>query len=302
MRHALFSLLLIAFAFALPSCSSQEPTPDTTPSEQEPAKANDANEQITDRMAEEHADDEPVPSEATEQAPSSDVVTQKVEYFTRAGEPITGYLARPKGETEDLPALVVIHEWWGLNDNIRAMTRRLAGEGYLALAVDLYNGKTAETPDKARQLMGNVMKNDKAALVNLSAARQWLEREYDTRAMGIIGWCFGGGWSLRGALNMKENVDAAVVYYGEVVTDESKLADLQAPLLGIFAADDQAVPVEKVREFEQALDKLGKDAQINIYEDVGHAFANPSGKNYAPDKAEKAWNQTLTFLDKHLKK
>jgi carboxymethylenebutenolidase len=216
------------------------------------------------------------------------------------GEPITGYLAHPKGETDDLPAILVVHEWWGLNDNIRAMTRRLAGEGYMALAVDMYDGEVAETPEAARKIMSKVMRNKEGALTNISAARRWLEREHSPTKMGIIGWCFGGGWALRGALNMKDNVDAVVMYYGEVITDESQLADLDAPLLGIFGAEDQGIPPENVREFEASLDELDKPADINIYEGAGHAFANPSGQNYDKEAAEKAWAKTTAFFERHL--
>lgn len=302
-----FLLFCIALA-TLAACSPSEPKPDPQPAEQEPVKADQANhkangeqQDITDRMAKEHADDEPTASEGAKQAPATEVVGKEVEYFSRAGEPITGYLAEPKEASKDLPAIIVIHEWWGLNDNIRAMTRRLAGEGYRALAVDLYNSETADTPEAARRLMNKTMNNDKAALVNLSAARRWLEDKYNPSKMGIIGWCFGGGWSLRGALNMKENVDAVVMYYGEVITDESQLADLQAPLLGIFGAEDQGIPVENVREFDKTLAQLDKEARIQIFENAGHAFANPSGKNYNKETAQTAWELTTNFFEEHLK-
>jgi carboxymethylenebutenolidase len=257
---------------------------------------------ITDRMAGEHQGDTPEASEAAKTAPSQTVVAKDVAYFKRADQPITGYLAHPKGKTKNLPAILVVHEWWGLNDNIRAMTRRLAGEGYLALAVDLYDGKIADKPDRARQIMSKVMQNKEQALTNISAARRWLKRDYSPSKLGIIGWCFGGGWALRGALNMNDNVDAVVMYYGEVITDESQLADLKAPLLGVFGAKDKAVSPENVREFEATLDKLDKPADINIYDGVGHAFANPSGQNYDKEAADKAWNKTMAFFEKHLGK
>jgi carboxymethylenebutenolidase len=321
--------LFVLLSLTITGCGAHEPRPDPQPDKQAPIQANDANEAyqakqnaeaerqaeesadadeslegeeaIAERMADEHEGDTPTASDATKPAPAQEVVTREVAYFSRAGEPITGYLAHPKGETEDLPAILVVHEWWGLNDNIRAMTRRLAGEGYVALAVDLYNGEVAEEPDKARKIMSKVMQNKEGALTNLSAARRWLEDEHSPSKLGIIGWCFGGGWALRGALNMKDNVDAVVMYYGEVITDESMLADLSAPLMGIFGADDKAVSPENVREFQAKLDELDKPADINIYDGVGHAFANPSGDNYDKAAADKAWQQTLRFFKEHLR-
>jgi carboxymethylenebutenolidase len=317
MEFPMHKWLLICFlSLTLTACGAHEPRPDPQPDSQAPVQVNADNpasgvaqgetmqkkneEGITDRMAGEHEGDTPEASEAATTAPSQEVVTREVDYFSRAGEPITGYLAHPKGETDDLPAILVVHEWWGLNDNIRAMTRRLAGEGYMALAVDMYDGEVAETPEAARKIMSKVMRNKEGALTNISAARRWLEREHSPTKMGIIGWCFGGGWALRGALNMKDNVDAVVMYYGEVITDESQLADLDAPLLGIFGAEDQGIPPENVREFEASLDELDKPADINIYEGAGHAFANPSGQNYDKEAAEKAWAKTTAFFERHL--
>lgn len=312
MRRVLF-VALACFALLTACASPNEPMPDKTADGVPPANAGEqqadnqpADDQpaddkpITDRMAKEHADDSPEASEAATTAPKTEVVGKQVQY-AKLGQPINGYLAHPKGETKGLPAIIVIHEWWGLNDNIRAMTRRLAGEGYVALAVDLYDGKVAETPDKARQLMGTAMKNEKRALINLSAARQYLEKEYSPAKMGIIGWCFGGGWALRGALNMKDNVDAVVMYYGEVVTDPSKLADLKAPLLGLFGSEDQAITPAKVNAFEEALQKLNKNATIKIFEGANHAFANPSGQRYDKAAAEEAWKMTTAFFAEHLK-
>ncbi len=266
-----------------------------------------------DTMAQQHADDTP---EATAMArePMMPVDGGTIAYgTTTAGESITGYIARPENPdsvleargmdpaTSELPGVIVIHEWWGLNDNIEAATRRIAGEGYEALAVDLYEGGVAETPDQARGLMEQAMQNRNRLIANLEAAHTFLRDEIESPRVGVMGWCFGGGMGLNAALADPETLDATVIYYGRVSDAErSELETLQMPIMGHFGMDDSSIPVESVRAFEQTLDELGKDAQIHLYEGAGHAFANPSGQNYDPDAAAQAWERTTTFLRTHL--
>jgi carboxymethylenebutenolidase len=252
-----------------------------------------------ERMAQEHKHDKPAASPAAMAEPAQPVTAEEVTYGEVGGRPVRGYLARPQKGKAELPGLIVIHEWWGLNDNIRAMTRRLAGEGYQALAVDLMGGAVAETPEAAMKQVEAVSKNRAAAEDNLRAAYAFLV-EKGAPKIGSIGWCFGGGWSLGTALLFPDKLDAAVVYYGRVETDQRKLAPVQTPLLGLFGGKDKAIPVADVRAFEKALEELGKNAWVHVYEDADHAFANPSGGNYHAEAAEDAWRKTTTFLEKHL--
>jgi carboxymethylenebutenolidase len=252
-------------------------------------------------MAREHAHDAPVASAATTPAPAQEVVARDVTYATVEGQPVKGYLARPAGSSAALPGVVMIHEWWGLNDNIRTMARRLAGEGYAVLAVDLYRGRSAESPEQARELTTSVMQNPAPAEENLRAAAEYLAGEERAGRIGIVGWCFGGGWSLRGALAAPQRIDAAVMYYGQPITEPDQLSRLDAPLLGLFGAEDRGIPVERVREMEAALRKLGKDVTIEVYPGAAHAFANPSGTAYNAAAAEDAWARTLAFFARHLK-
>jgi len=258
-------------------------------------------EEYAESMAEEHQDDAPVSNEGSETAPSSEVVSEDVSYATVEGTTVTGYLSRPAGAEGPVPGLIVIHEWWGLNDNIRAMTDRLAGEGYIALAVDLYGGQMAADPDGAQSLMQAAMQNVPAAEENLRQAFTYLKEEAGATRVGTIGWCFGGGWSLNTALLLPDQVEATVIYYGRVTDDRAGLATLQMPILGLFGGEDQGIPVDSVKVFEEALDSLGKNAEIHIYEGADHAFANPSGMNYQPDAAADAWQKTVAFLAEHLK-
>ncbi|MDZ7658994.1 dienelactone hydrolase family protein [Fodinibius sp.] len=251
-----------------------------------------------DRMDREHEGDTPVENAAQDIKQSSEVSGEEVQYATVNGKEITGYLAKPEGKTND-PGIIVIHEWWGLNDNIRMMTDKLAGEGYTALAVDLYKGKVAESPDSAGTYARSV--DDEEALDNLTQAYAYLNTKQGVDNIGVIGWCFGGAWSLQTALAHPQKIDATVIYYGRLVTDTAKLKTLEMPVLGIFGEEDGGIPPEKVKEFESALNEAGVVNSIHIYEGAGHAFANPSGTRYVEKAAKDAWQKTVRFLNENLK-
>lgn len=220
-----------------------------------------------------------------------DVLTSEVSYF----ENVQGYMAKPQGQGP-YPGVVIIHEWWGLNDNIRDMADQLAKEGYMVLAVDLF-GKVAATPEEARTLTGSL---DKAkAVQNLTSAVAYLKAQ-GAQKIASLGWCFGGGQSLQLALS-GQPLDATVIYYGQLVTDEQALSAIKWPVLGIFGDKDTSIPVATVQQFDAALDTIGVQNEVHIYPGVGHAFANPSGASYAPNETKDAWEKTLTFLNKALK-
>ena len=252
-----------------------------------------------ERMEVEHATDSPVASPAAQVEPDGEVVGQEIAYAGFDGLDIVGYLAKPTSGAK--AGILVIHEWWGLNDNIRSMARRLAGEGYVALAVDLYEGEAAETREDAGRLARGSRENPGRGQQNLQQAWQFLKEEQGVEKIGVIGWCFGGGWSLQTALMLGDGIDAAVMYYGRVITDRDSLEALASPLLGIFGAEDGGIPVATVREFQTTLDLMGKASSIHIYEGADHAFANPSGTRYNEDAAEDAWSKTLTFFGQTLR-
>jgi carboxymethylenebutenolidase len=253
------------------------------------------------RMEREHSTDSPVASPAATAEPAQKVVTKDVVYAELDGKKITGFLARPE-ESAGLPGLIVIHEWWGLNDNVRAMAERFAAEGYVALAVDLYEGEVGGDREGAARLARAARDRPLRVEENLSQAWRHLEQELSVPSIGVVGWCFGGGWSLRTALALGDGIDATVIYYGRLVTDPAELELLTAPVLGIFGALDKGIPVETVREFELALDSLGKEAAIHVYEDADHAFANPSGTRYNAQAAEDAWAKTMAFFAQNLRR
>lgn len=251
-------------------------------------------------MNREHADDTTEPSPAAEIAPARDVISDpKMAYAEVGDQNVYGYWSAPADAFEPLPAVIMIHEWWGLNDNIRAMADRLAGEGYMVLAIDLYGGQTANTSEDARALMLNVVEEPELARENIRGAYEFLEAIGAPR-IGSLGWCFGGGWSLNTAQLYPDDLDASVIYYGQVTDDEDKLRPINAPILGLFAADDTGIKVDTVTAFGEALERLRKDHEIHVYPGVGHAFANPTGRHYNADAADDAWLKTLEFLNRHL--
>lgn len=285
-------IVLLACALLLGACGDNTPPPDGA----EVA----AGRETVDAMTREHADDSTDPSPAVDIAPAREVISDPRMPYAESGDQLVyGHFAAPADVVEPLPAVILIHEWWGLNDNVRAMANRLAGEGYMVLAVDLYNGKVAESREAARVLMLEVVEERDVAEDNLRAAYAFLETAGAPR-IGSMGWCFGGGWSLNTAQLFPENLDAAVIYYGQVTDDEDRLRPIEAPILGLFGAADTGISVESVEGFRQALERLGKDSEIHIYPGVGHAFANPTGQNYNAAAAEDAWQKTVEFLDRHL--
>lgn len=247
-----------------------------------------------------HASDTPVASPIAEIAPRQPVTGRDVVYATVGGKPVRGYLAQPKTVKGALPAVIVIHEWWGLNDNIRHMADRLAGEGYTALAVDLYNGQSANAPAQARAMMKKVLADTDAAESNLKQAYAYLHDIAHAPRIGVIGWCFGGGWSLQTALMLPDRIAATVMYYGRPVDNVAALSKLKMPLIGFFGEEDRGITVADVNAFQRALKQAHVNAEIHEYPGAGHAFANPSGQNYRPAAANDAWRRTVAFLDRYL--
>lgn len=282
---------LICVVFCAAACEPQQMTED-------PDKA--AALENVDAMSREHAGDTATPSEAASIAAERAVVAETLAYAEVADELRYGHFVIPSDMVDPLPAIIVIHEWWGLNDGVRSVADRLAGLGYIVLAVDLYGGKIAATPADARKMMLDVVENPEDARENIRQAYQFLEETAGAPSIGSLGWCFGGGWSLNTALLFPDELDATVIYYGQVTDDEAKLEPMNVPILGIFGAKDKGIPVASVRRFEHALKNLSKDYEIEIYPGVGHAFANPSGNNYNAEAADKAWQRTVAFLNRHL--
>ncbi|HVY65751.1 MAG TPA: dienelactone hydrolase family protein [Gammaproteobacteria bacterium] len=234
-------------------------------------------------------------------APAVPLLEQDVAYGEGQKTNLVGFLAMPRDAAEPLPGLIVIHEWWGLNDQIKNVTRRLAAEGYVALAVDLYDGATATTPEKAQQLMTTHLGDVEVGRKNLRQAYDYLEKYALAPRIGSIGWDLGGAWSLQTALLYPDQLDAAVLYYGQVLAERDQLAKLKMPLLGFFGSEDKSIPVRDVQTFRSTLNDLGKNAEILVTIGANHGFAIPGNDNYDQRFADEAWNKTLEFLRHNLK-
>ena len=208
---------------------------------------------------------------------------------------LTGYLAVPQGKGP-FPALIVIHEWWGLNDQIRTATADLAKSGYAALAVDLFRGTVTTNPDEARKLaMGT---DSSRAISDLHEAFQFLSRRPYVKKgkVGSVGWCFGGGYSLGLALS-EPALAACVVYYGRLENDVGKLSRIQSPVIGFFGQDDPSIPVAAVNAFEAAMKQAGRSIETHIYPGAGHAFANPTRTDaYRPEATKDSYGRMMKFL------
>jgi carboxymethylenebutenolidase len=215
------------------------------------------------------------------------------------GTEFTAFLARPVAEGP-YPGIIMIHEWWGLNDQVRSMAHVLAGEGYVVLAVDLFNGSVATTTEGA---LANLRDNPNNITVpKMQAAVEYLKEmpDVDPAKIASLGWCYGGGQSFQ--LGINEELQGVVIYYGRISTNSTELMELKEPVLGLFGEEDISIPAEDVREFERLLKAQGTSADIHIYEGAGHAFANPTNTQaFRKEQAMDAWNKTLDFLDQNLR-
>lgn len=231
------------------------------------------------------------------------LLNKTVQYFQDA----QGYLVYPVSSNNSngkLPAVIMIHEWWGVNQNIKDMANLLAKQGFVVLAADLYHGKVADNPKQAMELVQIARNNQNNSIANLQGAVKYLSLAPNVDSTKIIslGWCFGGGQSLQLALNSQEHpLAATILYYGTpLVTDKQSLSKIKWPVLGIFGDKDEAIPMGEVNQFRTSLNQSGITNEIHIYNGVGHAFANPSGDNYAPKETADAWQKTLSFLKKYV--
>jgi carboxymethylenebutenolidase len=221
--------------------------------------------------------------------------------YKSGDETVQGILYTPAGKGP-FPALVVVHEWWGLNDWVKDQASKLADQGYVALAVDLYRGKVATTPDEAHQIMRGVPED--RAKRDLHAAFEYLVSQPNVKKdrIGSIGWCMGGGYALDVALQ-EPDLAATVINYGHLATDPDALKKINASILGLFGAQDKGITPDDVHKFEASMKQLGKKIDVKIYDDAGHAFENPNNKDgYRADDAADAWKRTVEFLATTLKK
>ena len=212
---------------------------------------------------------------------------------------LQAFLAQPR-LTKKYPGILMIHEWWGLNDQIKSIAHILAREGYVVLAPDLFNGRIATTAEEAKvNIKENVGANTFPRLVS---ALQFLRSLHmvEPENVGSIGWCFGGGLSY--LIGAEGRLQAVVLYYGQLTDDRNVLNKLKSPILGIFGAEDTRPSSTEVQRFEGVLKAQGTPIEVHIYDGAGHAFANPTQTSrFRELQAKDAWTRTIDFLARTLK-
>ena len=220
--------------------------------------------------------------------------TMDIELKLGSGRSVKAALARPAAAKA--PGLLLIHEWWGLNDEMRAVAARMADAGFLALAVDLFEGAVANEPAGARALMTGL--DAAKATETMTGWAGWMRSDAGCNGkVGALGFCMGGGWALNTALATP--LEAAVIFYGNCNKSAAELAPLKGPVQGHFGRLDQGIPVAMAEGFRAALKTAGKPDEIHIYE-ANHAFARIGGPNYHQPSADLAWKRTFEFLQKNL--
>ncbi len=221
--------------------------------------------------------------------------------YKSGDDTVNGMLFTPAGKGP-FPAVIVIHEYWGLNDWVKEQASKLAGQGYVALAIDLYRGKVADNPDLAHELMRGLPQD--RANRDLQSAFNYLSAQSNVKKdrIGSIGWCMGGGYSLDAALH-EPKLAATVINYGHLITDSAEMKKINAPILGNFGGQDQGITSDDVKKFQRAMESAGKKVDLKIYPDAGHGFENPNNKKgYRADDTADAWKRTVDFLSANLKK
>ncbi len=220
--------------------------------------------------------------------------------YRSGDETVHAVLYLPSGRGP-FPALVVIHEWWGMNDWVKQQASNLSHQGYAALAIDLYRGKVATTPDAAHEIMRGVPED--RANRDLLAATAYLRTltTVDPKRMGSIGWCMGGGYAFDLAV-LDPKLKVAVINYGHLASDDDTLKKIHASILGIFGGKDQGIPVPDINKFEAQMKALDKKVEIHIFPDAGHAFENQNNlKAYRQEDTDQARKYTADFLARNLK-
>ena len=227
-----------------------------------------------------------------------EIRTESVE-FAANGATASGHLARPDDGAAH-PGVIVIQEWWGVDDHIKDVAERFAREGFMALAPDLYHGEVATEPDEARKLVMNM--NREQAMKDLLGAVKRLQSvpEVSPKKIGCIGFCMGGSMTLALA-SATPDVAAAAPFYAGFQPPADELAKIQAEMFCAFGADDGGIPMDNVRNFEATLKEKDRKATVKVYDGAPHSFFNDTKPGYRPDAAKDAWANSLSLFRRVLK-
>ena len=226
-----------------------------------------------------------------------DVIAENLPYAEVGDELIYGYFAFPANMVEPLPAVLLVHDRWGLNDDVRNNVERLAAGGYIVLGVDLFSGEAADDLSSARQLEIAVVENREIAQENINQAIEFVKTSSSPPSVSIVGFGFGGGWALNSAIDQPEALGAAISYYGQVPTEDTQIQSLDVPYLGFFSESDNAVPIATAREFSEKASAMSKDVEIRTFADARRGFAEESAETFDANASNEAWSHMLEFLD-----
>ncbi|MGH9767310.1 MAG: dienelactone hydrolase family protein [Blastocatellia bacterium] len=224
-------------------------------------------------------------------------ITTSRETFKSDGLEANAFVARPDG-VEKAPAVIIVHEWWGLNPHIEDVAQRFADEGFIAVAADLYEGKTTKDSQEASKLMGSLKQED--GLARLQVILKQLRANPEVTSVGVTGFCMGGTFALLLACNAK--IEASAPFYGDVPADTTVIGKLSCPVLFIGAEKDQWITTEKMNRLDAALKQYGKEGEVRVYEGADHAFFNDTRPEvYSRADAEDAWKRVVGFFNEHLR-
>jgi carboxymethylenebutenolidase len=220
--------------------------------------------------------------------------------FEANGGTGTGYFAEP--DADSVPGLVVLHEWWGLDDSMKRMVNRFAEDGFLAISPDLYHGDTTEQPDEAQQKL-MAMNMEQAEKEMRGAVQYLLEHPKCNGSVGSVGFCMGGGLSIWAAAT-NPDIGAAVTYYYVMPHGKPDFSNINGPVLGHFGTEDEFISQDDSKDLQTELQEAGVEATFEFYDGAGHAFANDHNRlgTYEKDHAESAWQKTNDFFKLHLGK
>ncbi|MEL7310831.1 MAG: dienelactone hydrolase family protein [Pseudomonadota bacterium] len=249
------------------------------------------------------------PAEPVEQAQDQEdsslreplaVAGEMFAYSETEDDLIRGYFAFPETMVEPLPAVIMIHEWWGLTDNVKAAAEQLAAQGFMVLAVDLYFGESTDDNAKAGALSRQLLENMEAGDANLAAAVTFLKEVAGAPSVAAFGWSQGAQWAVRCAQKSGEGISAVVSYYGQPDSQPEAVASLMAPVLAIHGGRDRSIPMADVRAFRDAAIALNKTVEIMVEPDAVHAFASPGDRRFNEDYANRAFDRAVGFLRENL--
>lgn len=225
----------------------------------------------------------------------------EIPYGETGDDLLRGYFVYPADMVEPLPAVIVVHEWWGLNDSVREAASRIAAQGYMVLAVDLFRGETAASTVEASALARKLLEEPGYAEQNLRAAHAFVSDAAGAPSVATLGWSLGGYWAVEATRFLPDAFSAAIAYYGQPDDDADTVSSISAPVLSLFGGADRSIPIEAVRAFEAQAKALDKSVEVVVFPRGKHGFANPDDSRFDERIAEQAWRRTAAFLDRYLR-